>query len=98
MAKSGAVFGGEHSAHYYFRDFWGADTGMLAAMHILAILGDKENALSMSQMAAKHTPYCSSGEINFTVQDPDAVLQQLKKVREIADFEELDGITFFERK
>lgn len=99
MAKSGAIFGGEHSAHYYFRDFWGADTGMLAAMHILAILGDKENALSMSQMAAKHTPYCASGEINFTVQDPDAVLQQLKKkYGEIADFEELDGITFFSRE
>ena len=44
MARTGAVFGGEHSAHYYFRDFWGADTGMLAAMHVLAALGGQDRA------------------------------------------------------
>ena len=46
MAKSGAVFGGEHSAHYYFRDFWFADTGMLAAMHVLAALGEQPGTLA----------------------------------------------------
>ena len=45
MARHGAVFGGEHSAHYYFRDFWFADTGMLAAMHVLAALGEQTGPL-----------------------------------------------------
>src|SRR6185312_9900041 len=53
MARTGAVFGGEHSAHYYFRDFWGADTGMLAAMHVLAALGGQSRP--MSQLAAALT-------------------------------------------
>ena len=51
MARTGAVFGGEHSAHYYFRDFWNADTGMLAAMHVLAALGEQERPLS--ELAAR---------------------------------------------
>ena len=46
MAETGAVFGGEHSAHYYFADFWKADTGMLAAMHVLAALGEQPRTLS----------------------------------------------------
>ena len=46
MAATGAVFGGEHSAHYYFRDFWRADTGMLAAMHVLAALGEQDGTLA----------------------------------------------------
>ncbi|MGC5412701.1 phosphomannomutase/phosphoglucomutase, partial [Streptomyces sp. DT225] len=46
MARTGAVFGGEHSAHYYFRDFWNADTGMLAALHVLAALGGQGGPLS----------------------------------------------------
>ena len=46
MAETGAVFGGEHSAHYYFRDFWRADTGMLAALHVLAALGEQDEPLS----------------------------------------------------
>jgi phosphomannomutase len=72
MAKTGAVFGGEHSAHYYFKDFWGADTGMLAAMHVLAALGGQERP--MSELAAGFERYVSSGEINSTVADPRAKL------------------------
>ncbi|GAA4367165.1 phosphomannomutase/phosphoglucomutase [Paeniglutamicibacter cryotolerans] len=67
MAKEGAVFGGEHSAHYYFRDFYNADTGMLAAMHVLAALGEQDTALSA--LAEEYEPYVSSGEINSTVED-----------------------------
>ena len=67
MARHDAVFGGEHSAHYYFRDFWFADTGMLAAMHALAALGEQPEPLStvMGDLAR----YSASGEINSTVTD-----------------------------
>ncbi|NUL44320.1 phosphomannomutase/phosphoglucomutase [Cellulosimicrobium funkei] len=67
MASEGAVFGGEHSAHYYFRDFYNADTGMLAAMHVLAALGTQE--LPLSELAAEYDPYTASGEINSEVED-----------------------------
>jgi phosphomannomutase len=67
MASHNAVFGGEHSAHYYFRDFWGADTGMLAALHVLALLGQTS---SMSALAAELPGYASSGEINSVVSEP----------------------------
>ncbi|MEW1981613.1 phosphomannomutase/phosphoglucomutase [Citricoccus sp. NPDC079358] len=67
MAAEGAVFGGEHSAHYYFRDFYNADTGMLAAMHVLAALGTQQTPLS--ELAAEYDPYTASGEINSEVED-----------------------------
>ena len=67
MAEEGAVFGGEHSAHYYFRDFYNADTGMLAAMHVLAALGQQDTPLS--EFAAEYEPYVASGEINSEVED-----------------------------
>ncbi|MGW5388522.1 phosphomannomutase/phosphoglucomutase [Nocardia sp. NPDC003963] len=67
MASSGAVFGGEHSAHYYFRDFWGADSGMLAALHVLAALG--EDKRPVSELMASYSAYAASGEINSTVAD-----------------------------
>jgi phosphomannomutase len=67
MAETGAVFGGEHSAHYYFADFWKADTGMLAAMHVLAALGEQEAPLS--QLTAEYSRYSASGEINSEVAD-----------------------------
>jgi len=67
MAATGAVFGGEHSAHYYFRDFWGADSGMLAALHVLAALGEKKQPAS--ELMACYTSYAASGEINSTVVD-----------------------------
>src|SRR5699024_4325413 len=65
MAETGAVFGGEHSAHYYFADFWGADSGMLAAMHVLAALGEQDRPLS--ELMAGYQRYAASGEINSTV-------------------------------
>ena len=70
MAETGAVFGGEHSAHYYFRDFWGADTGMLAAMHVLAALGEQTGRCR--ELAAEYERYVASGEINSTVEDQAA--------------------------
>src|SRR6185369_900289 len=59
MAETDAVFGGEHSAHYYFRDFWRADTGMLAAMHVLAALGEQDGPLS--ELTAEYNRYAASG-------------------------------------
>ncbi len=67
MARTGAIFGGEHSAHYYFRQFWRADTGMLAAMHVLAALGGQDRPLS--ELTRAFVRYSASGELNSTVAD-----------------------------
>ena len=92
MRESGAVFGGEHSAHYYFRDFWSADNGMLAAMHMLAEFGTQERPLS--ELAAAYTPYSQSGEINSTVEDvPAAYARVVEAFTGRAEFDELDGLT-----
>ena len=92
MRETGAVFGGEHSAHYYFRDFWGADNGMLAAMHVLAEFGAQEAPLS--ELAARFTPYSLSGEINSVVDDvPAAYTRIVEAYTGRADFDELDGLT-----
>lgn len=92
MKETGAVFGGEHSAHYYFRDFWGADNGMLAAMHLLAEFGAQEAPLS--ELAARYTPYTLSGEINSVVDDvPAAYTRIVEAFTGRADFDELDGLT-----
>lgn len=92
MAATFAVFGAEHSAHYYFRDFWGADNGMLAAMHLISELGSK--ARPMSEIAADYTPYFSSGEINSTVSDANKA--QLRVASELAgaSLDQLDGKTY----
>ncbi|MFT4297542.1 MAG: phosphomannomutase/phosphoglucomutase [Micropruina sp.] len=76
MAEHNAIFGGEHSAHYYFRDFWGADTGMLAALHVLALLGHSDG--TMSELVAGLPSMAASGEINSTVADVPAVLTALQ--------------------
>ncbi|WP_413318788.1 phosphomannomutase/phosphoglucomutase [Agrococcus sp. 1P02AA] len=92
MAETGAVFGGEHSAHYYFRDFWGADNGMLAAMHVLATLGAGQEP--MSQLGARYSPYFASGEINSTVADvPAAYTRIVEAFTGRGEFDELDGLT-----
>ena len=75
MAQHHAIFGGEHSAHYYFRDFWGADTGMLAGLHVLALMG--REGRSMSELAAELPHYAASGEINSTVDDPGTIMAQV---------------------
>jgi phosphomannomutase len=93
MAETGAIFGGEHSAHYYFRDFWGADSGMLAALYVLAALGEQQRPLS--ELTADYQRYESSGEINFKVDDAsecvDAVLKSFGT--RIHSIDHLDGVT-----
>lgn len=96
MAQTGAVFGGEHSAHYYFREFWGADSGMLAAMHVLAALGSQEGPLS--ELMAGYSRYVASGEINSEL---DSAQAQQDKMDEVAEafgvraesIDRLDGVT-----
>lgn len=92
MRETGAIFGGEHSAHYYFRDFWGADNGMLAAMHVLAEFGGQGEPLST--LTDRYTPYTASGEINSTVTDvPAAYARIVEAYAGVGEFDELDGLT-----
>jgi phosphomannomutase len=94
MAKSGAIFGGEHSAHYYFRDFWNADTGMLAALHVLAALGEQDGPLST--LTADYSRYSASGEINSTVEDQAGRMAAVREAfasRTGVTTDELDGLT-----
>ncbi|WP_193045947.1 phosphomannomutase/phosphoglucomutase [Mycolicibacterium baixiangningiae] len=93
MAETGAIFGGEHSAHYYFRDFWGADSGMLAALHVLAALGEQDRPLS--DFMADYQRYEASGEINFTVADAPACVEAVLKSfgTRIHSIDHLDGVT-----
>ncbi|MEU1780895.1 phosphomannomutase/phosphoglucomutase [Streptomyces abikoensis] len=94
MARSGAIFGGEHSAHYYFRDFWNADTGMLAALHVLAALGGQDGPLS--GLVRQYDRYAASGEINSTVADQAGRAAAVRAAYEGADgatLDELDGLT-----
>jgi phosphomannomutase len=93
MADTGAIFGGEHSAHYYFRDFWGADSGMLAALHVLAALGEQQRPLS--ELTANYQRYESSGEINFTVADAAGCVEAVLKSfgAGIQSIDHLDGVT-----
>ena len=92
MAHTDAVFGGEHSAHYYFRDFWRADSGMLAALHLLAALGGQAEPLSA--LMAGYDRYAASGEINSTVSDQTAATATVRAAfSDRAEFDELDGLT-----
>jgi phosphomannomutase len=75
MAEHDAVFGGEHSGHFYFRDFWGADTGMLAALHVLALVG--RSPLPASRLADTVPRYAASGEINSAVADQTATMERV---------------------
>jgi phosphomannomutase len=93
MARTGAVFGGEHSAHYYFADFFRADTGMLAALHVLAALGGQDRPLS--EFTAEFDRYADSGEINSTVADVPAKLAAIQTwaAENDGEVDEMDGIT-----
>jgi phosphomannomutase len=94
MAETGAVFGGEHSAHYYFREFWNADSGMLAALHVLAALGEQDRPIS--QLMSVYGRYAASGEVNSTVPDQDGRIAAIKQTYGSVDgveFDELDGLT-----
>lgn len=93
MHRTGAIFGGEHSAHYYFREFWGADNGMLAAMHVLAEFGAQERTLSA--VAERFNPYANSGEINSTVTSvPEAYTRVVEAFEGRATVDDFDGLTF----
>jgi phosphomannomutase len=94
MAETNAVFGGEHSGHFYFRDFWFADSGMLAALHTLAALGRDDRPLSV--ILADFSRYAASGEINSEVADQAATTQRVKDVyasQPGVTTDELDGLT-----
>lgn len=92
MRETGAVFGGEHSAHYYFRDYWSADNGMLAAMHVLAELGSQPRPLS--EFASEFSPYSQSGEINSHVEDVAGAWDRLRDAfAGRGSFDTLDGLT-----
>ena len=94
MARTGAVFGGEHSGHFYFRDFWRADSGMLAALHTLAALGEKDRPLS--ELLAEYSRYVASGEINSTVDDQQARSAAVERAyadRDGVSVDHLDGLT-----
>ncbi len=91
MRKYDAVFAGEHSGHYYFRDNWCADSGLIAAICAIAALS--ESGLKLSELAAKYEKYAASGEINFKVTDKDAKITELKEAFKDGKQDELDGLT-----
>ncbi|WP_323791648.1 phosphomannomutase/phosphoglucomutase [Nocardioides sp.] len=94
MAETNAIFGGEHSGHFYFRDFWRADSGMLAALHAMAALAASDQTLS--QLLAKYERYPMSGEINSTVADQDAAIAAIEETfgsRDGVTLDRLDGLT-----
>jgi phosphomannomutase len=95
MAETGAVFGGEHSGHFYFRDFWRADSGMLAALHTLAALGETPEGTTLSSLLAPYDRYAASGEINTEVADQAAATARIKEAfaARVTEVDEMDGLT-----
>ena len=95
MADNEAIFGGEHSGHFYFQDFWCADSGMLAALHAIAALLD--NQVPLSRLLTRFNSYALSGEINTKVSDQKAAIALIKDHFSSSDvpvnFDELDGLT-----
>ena len=86
MAETNAVFGGEHSGHFYFRDFWRADSGMLAALHTISALGQTPVGTTLSSMLAPYIRYVLSGEINTEVADQAGVMAAIR-----AEYGQLPG-------
>jgi phosphomannomutase len=96
MAETGAVFGGEHSGHFYFTDFWRADSGMLAAMHVLAALGSAPEGTTLSSLLSRYDRYVASGELNSVVTDAAAARDRVRQAftsRPAVSFDDLDGMT-----
>ena len=91
MARTDAVFGGEHSGHFYFRDFFLADSGMLAALHVLAAVAETDR--TVSDLMAEFERYPASGEINSTVEDQAAMLETISAKYADLDQDRLDGLT-----
>lgn len=97
MAQTNAVFGGEHSGHFYFRDFWRADSGMLAALHAMAALGETSDGTPLSSLLQSFNRYVSSGEINTKVVDQRETTARIRDVfgaQEGVTIDDLDGLTF----
>jgi len=97
MKDTNAIFGGEHSGHFYFRDFWFADSGMLAALHVLAALGETSSDTSFSSLIKEFDRYVASGEINTRVKDVAATSKKVKEHFagiEGVQIDDLDGLTF----
>ncbi len=88
MAETGAIFGGEHSGHFYFREFWNADSGLLAALHVLAALGGTPDGTPLSSLLAPYLRYVDSGEVNSVVADPAAAALDVEKA-----YVDMDGVT-----
>ncbi len=93
MAETNAVFGGEHSGHFYFRDFWRADSGMLAALHCIAALGETTPGTTFSSLMTPFNRYEASGEINTRVDNQARVISAIKSKYLQHDLDELDGLT-----
>jgi phosphomannomutase len=95
MAETGAIFGGEHSGHFYFKDFWRADSGMLAALHVLSSLSNAPAGTTLSQLLEPYSRYVLSGEINTEVADQKAAIAAVKAHFADRDvvMSELDGLT-----
>lgn len=94
MADTGAVFGGEHSGHFYFKDFWRADSGMLAALHAIAALGEVDS--SLSKILKPYCRYITSGEINSEVSDTENAMNKISEKFGSAsgnEIDHLDGLT-----
>ena len=96
MAETNAIFGGEHSGHFYFRDFWRADSGMLAALHALAALGHEPEGTTLSSLLTSYQRYAASGEINTRVDDQAATMAAVEAAfagRPGVTIDHLDGLT-----
>ena len=96
MAETDAVFGGEHSGHFYFRDFWRADSGMLAALHTIAALGETVRGTTLSSLLTSYERYAMSGEINTEVEDQHAVTERIRREwgsKDGVTTDDLDGLT-----
>jgi phosphomannomutase len=91
MAENGAIFGGEHSGHYYFRENFNADSGMLAALYVLEALSNEGKTLS--ELLAPLKRYANSGEVNITVSDPEAVIERIASAHARGSADRLDGLT-----
>jgi len=102
MAESGAVFAGEHSGHFYFEKFWGADSGALAALHTLAALGSTNTGTTLSQLLSPYAKYVQSGEINTKVGDIQEVISKVKanylNHPDLLEIDELDGLMVISKK
>ena len=91
MASRNAVFGGEHSAHYYFADNFKADSGLIASLIMISELA--RSGSTLSEMRTPYEPYVASGEINTVVDDPSAVIDRVRDAYSQCDLDELDGLT-----